>query len=90
MSILRTARTVATAAATVAALAVAASPASATLHSSVDDYTATPCKLDTSPSYPSCGTTPSVAINSCTALVHRDALQARHLAELPVLRHAAA
>lgn len=62
MSIIRTARTIAAAAATVAALAVAASPASATPHSPVDDYTATPCKHDTSPNYPSCGSTPSVAI----------------------------
>ena len=45
MTIVRTARTIATAAATVAALAVAASPASATLHSPADSYTATPCKL---------------------------------------------
>lgn len=59
MTILRTARTIA---ATVAALAVVASPASATLHSPADSYTATPCKLDTSPSFPSCGTSPSVAI----------------------------
>lgn len=65
MTILRTARTIVTAAATVAALALAASPASATLHSPADDFTATPCKHDTSPSYPSCGTTPAVA-----ALVH--------------------
>ena len=47
MTILRTARTIATAAATVAALALAASPASATLHSPADDFTATPCKVDT-------------------------------------------
>ena len=86
MTILRTARTIATAAATVAALAIAASPASATLHSSADDFTATPCKLDTSPNYPSCGTTPPVAILVHGDLVHRDALQARHLPELPLLR----
>ena len=47
---------------TIGALAVAASPAAAMLHTSADDFTATPCKLDTSPSYPSCGTAPSAAI----------------------------
>jgi hypothetical protein len=57
MSIIRTA-----AAVTVAAFALAASPAAATPHSPTDDLAATPCKLDTSPSYPSCGTSPSVAI----------------------------
>jgi hypothetical protein len=62
MSIFRPVRTVATAVAVAAALAVAASPASATPHSPTDDVTATPCKLDTSPSYPSCGTAPSIAI----------------------------
>jgi hypothetical protein len=71
MSIIATARTIATAAAAVAALAVAAGPASATQHSPADSYTATPCKLDTSPSYPSCGTSPSVAI-----LVHGTSLTA--------------
>jgi len=62
MSITRTARTIAAAASVAAALAIAASPASATLHSPADDLTATPCKVDTSPSYPSCGTSPSVAV----------------------------
>jgi hypothetical protein len=52
-------RTLTTAAVAAVALAVAASPASATLHSPTDSYTATPCKLDTSPSYPSCGTSPA-------------------------------
>ena len=55
MSAIRTARSIAAAAVAAAALAAAAaSPASATLHSPADDYTATPCKLDTSPNYPSC------------------------------------
>ncbi len=67
MSILRTARTIATAAATVAALAIAASPASATLHSPADDFTATPCKLDTSPNYPSCGTIKVAALQGATS-----------------------
>jgi hypothetical protein len=59
MSIIRTART---AVLTIAAVAVAAAPAGATLHSPTDSYMTEPCKLDTSPSYPSCGTTEAVAI----------------------------
>lgn len=57
MSILRTARIITAATLAIAAVGVAASPAGATLHSPADSYTATPCKLDTSPKYPSCGTT---------------------------------
>ena len=51
-------RTIAAAALAAAALGAAASPASAALYSPTDDLTATPCKLDTSPSTPSCGTDP--------------------------------
>ena len=43
-----------------AALAIGAAPAAAS-HGVADvPLTATPCKLDTSPSYPSCGTTPTL------------------------------
>ncbi|MGH2897806.1 MAG: hypothetical protein ACRDMZ_03970 [Solirubrobacteraceae bacterium] len=43
-----------------AAFAVGAAPAAAS-HQALDaPLTATPCKLDTSPSYPSCGTVPMV------------------------------
>ena len=62
MSLIRTARTIATAAAVTAALGLAAAPASATPHSPTDSLSATPCKIDTSPQFPSCGTAPSVAI----------------------------
>ena len=62
MSLIRTARTIATAAAVTAALGLAAAPASATPHSPTDSLSATPCKIDTSPQFPSCGTAPSAAI----------------------------
>jgi hypothetical protein len=55
-------RTIAAAAVAAASLAVAATPAAATFQSPTDDLSATPCKVDTSPSYPSCGTAESVAI----------------------------
>ena len=71
MSILRTARTITAATLAIAAVGVAASPAGATLHSPAGSYTATPCKLDTSPSYPSCGTSPSAA-----TLVHGTSFEA--------------
>jgi len=62
MSIARTARKLA--ALTIAAVALAASPAAATLHSPADSYTATPCKLDTSPQFPSCGTTAAIVVHA--------------------------
>ena len=49
------------AAVALAALAVAAAPAGATHSAALDlPVSATPCKLDTSPSYPSCGTAPQL------------------------------
>ena len=47
---------------TIATVAVVAAPAGATLHSPTDSYMTEPCKLDTSPSYPSCGSAEAVAI----------------------------
>ncbi len=49
---------------TAASLAVIAAPASAAgIQHQIDPvYTSTPCPVDTSPNYPSCGTTPMVAI----------------------------
>ena len=57
-------RNAAALAATVATFAAIATPASAAaIHHQIDPvYSATPCPLDTSPNYPSCGTTASVAI----------------------------
>ena len=49
------------AAAALATFAIGAAPAAATTSAALDlPLTATPCKLDTSPSYPSCGTSPSL------------------------------
>lgn len=57
-------RNVIAAAVTVASLGAIAAPASAAgVDHQIDPwYTATPCKYDTSPNYPSCGTTKMVAI----------------------------
>lgn len=57
MSVARNVRSAVAATIAAAALAVAASPAAANPHSATDDVQATPCKLDTSPNYPSCGGT---------------------------------
>ena len=47
------------AAVALAAFAVCAAPAAASHSAALDlPLSATPCKLDTSPSYPSCGTSP--------------------------------
>lgn len=56
--------TVAIAAAAVVSLGAIAAPApAAVIHQQIEPvYTATPCKHDTSPSYPSCGTSEMVAI----------------------------
>lgn len=49
------------AAAALATFAIGAAPAAATTSAALDlPLTATPCKLDTSPSYPSCGTEPAL------------------------------